>query len=52
MTGHGLREIENPSEAFLADHPEQAIGSAVTASLEGSRPLLLEVQALLGQRRG
>jgi DNA repair protein RadA/Sms len=52
MTGHGLREIENPSEAFLADHPEQAIGSAVTASLEGSRPLLLEVQALLGPSPG
>ncbi|PRP90208.1 hypothetical protein ENSA5_67300 [Enhygromyxa salina] len=52
MTGVGLREIENPSEAFLADHPEQAIGSAVTASLEGSRPLLLEVQALLGPSPG
>jgi DNA repair protein RadA/Sms len=52
MTGQGLREIENPSEAFLADHPEQAIGSAVTASLEGSRPLLLEVQALLGPSPG
>lgn len=52
MTGLGLREIENPSEAFLADHAEQAIGSAVTASLEGSRPLLLEVQALLGPSPG
>jgi DNA repair protein RadA/Sms len=52
MTGLGLREIENPSEAFLTDHPEQAIGSAVTASLEGSRPLLLEVQALLGPSPG
>jgi len=52
MTGLGLREIKNPSEAFLADHPEQAIGSAVTASLEGSRPLLLEVQALLGPSPG
>jgi DNA repair protein RadA/Sms len=52
MTGLGLREIANPSEVFLADHPEQAIGSAVTASLEGSRPLLLEVQALLGPSPG
>jgi DNA repair protein RadA/Sms len=52
MTGLGLREIENPSEAFLADHPEQAIGSAVTATLEGSRPLLVEVQALLGPSPG
>jgi DNA repair protein RadA/Sms len=52
MTGLGLREIENPSEAFLGDHAEQAVGSAVTASLEGSRPLLLEVQALLGPSPG
>lgn len=52
MTGVGLREIDNPSEAFLADHPGDAIGSAVTASLEGSRPLLLEVQALLGPSPG
>lgn len=47
MTGDGLREIENPSAAFLADRAEQPIGSCVTASVEGSRPLLLEVQALL-----
>ena len=52
MTGAGLREIENPSEAFLAEHPVEAIGSVVTASLEGSRPLLLEVQALLGPSPG
>ncbi|EDM79147.1 predicted repair protein [Plesiocystis pacifica SIR-1] len=52
MTSQGLREIPNPSEVFLADHPEEAIGSAVTASLEGSRPLLLEIQALLGPSPG
>jgi DNA repair protein RadA/Sms len=55
MTGRGLREIPNPSEVFLADHHrehEQPIGSVVTASLEGSRPLLLEVQALLGPSPG
>ncbi|NVB36360.1 DNA repair protein RadA [Pseudenhygromyxa sp. WMMC2535] len=52
MTGVGLSEVANPSEAFLADHPGEAIGSAVTASLEGSRPLLLEVQALLGPSPG
>ena len=48
MAGDGLREIPNPSEAFLHDRPDNAVGSCVTASLEGSRPLLMEVQALLG----
>ena len=52
MSGTGLREVRDPSEVFLADHPDSAIGSAVTASLEGSRPLLLEVQALLGPSPG
>ncbi|TPV95118.1 MAG: DNA repair protein RadA [Myxococcales bacterium FL481] len=52
MTGDGLREIANPSEAFLAERPGDAIGSCVTACLEGSRPLLLEIQALLGQSPG
>ena len=52
MTGLGLREIQNPSEAFLGNNSEPAVGSAVTASLEGSRPLLLEVQALLGPSPG
>jgi len=48
MTGAGLTEISNPSEAFLSERAEQAVGSCVTATLEGSRPLLLEVQALIG----
>jgi len=48
MTGAGLTEITNPSEAFLSERAEQAVGSCVTATLEGSRPLLLEVQALIG----
>lgn len=52
MTGTGLSEVENPSEAFLAERPEDAPGSCVTASLEGTRPLLLEVQALLAQSFG
>ena len=47
VSGDGLREIPNPSEAFLAERPQSVAGSCVTASLEGSRPLLLEVQALL-----
>ena len=52
MTGGGLVPIDNPSEAFLAERAERAVGSCVTATLEGSRPLLLEVQALLGDHSG
>ncbi|MEX1366727.1 MAG: DNA repair protein RadA [Nannocystaceae bacterium] len=52
MTAEGLRPIDNPSEALLAERPAAAPGSCVTASLEGSRPLLLEVQALLAQSGG
>ncbi|MBL4689642.1 MAG: DNA repair protein RadA [Nannocystaceae bacterium] len=52
MTGTGLSEVSNPSEAFLAERPEGSPGSCVTASLEGTRPLLLEVQALLAKSCG
>jgi DNA repair protein RadA/Sms len=52
MRGDGLREIANPSEAFVTDREAPAIGACVTASLEGSRPLLLEVQALLAASFG
>jgi DNA repair protein RadA/Sms len=52
MAGDGLREVSNPSEAFLSERPAASPGSCVTASLEGSRPLLLEVQALLAQSFG
>lgn len=47
MTGAGLREVLNPSGLFLAERPEGAAGSCVITSLEGSRPLLLEMQALV-----
>lgn len=46
MTGEGMRAVENPSAAFIAERAAQAIGSAVVPTLEGSRPLLVEVQAL------
>lgn len=52
MTGAGLREIANPSANFLAERPAGAAGSCITASIEGSRPLLLEVQALLAPAYG
>jgi DNA repair protein RadA/Sms len=46
MTGSGLEPVENPSGLFLADRAENVPGSAVTAAMEGTRPLLVEVQAL------
>ena len=47
MTGGGLAEVPNPSAAFLSETARAEPGSAVVASLEGSRPLLVEVQALV-----
>jgi DNA repair protein RadA/Sms len=46
MRGDGLKEVENPSERLLRDRGRQVSGSAVVASIEGTRPLLVEVQAL------
>jgi DNA repair protein RadA/Sms len=46
MGEHGLREVADPARAFLADHEAVAPGSVVAPTLEGSRPLLVEVQAL------
>ena len=47
MTGKGLRAVPNPSKLFLAERPANAPGSAVLCCIEGSRPLLVEVQALV-----
>jgi DNA repair protein RadA/Sms len=47
MTGSGLRAVPNPSALFLAERPANAPGSAVLCCVEGSRPLLVEVQALV-----
>jgi DNA repair protein RadA/Sms len=47
MTGAGLRAVPNPSQLFLAERSENAPGSAVLCCVEGSRPLLVEVQALV-----
>jgi DNA repair protein RadA/Sms len=47
MRGEGLAEVANPSEYMLSGRPAGASGSVVTCSLEGTRPLLIEVQALL-----
>ena len=47
MGESGLREVADPGRAFLAEHEGAAPGSVVAATLEGSRPLLIEVQALV-----
>jgi DNA repair protein RadA/Sms len=47
MKDVGLSEVPNPSELFLAERPQGASGSAVVPSLEGSRPILVELQALV-----
>jgi DNA repair protein RadA/Sms len=47
MTSAGLRPVPNPSKLFLAERPLNAPGSAVLCSVEGSRPILVEVQALV-----
>ena len=46
MTEQGMSEVTNPSEAFLAERQANAPGSAIAVTLEGTRPLLVEVQAL------
>ena len=47
MHDTGLREVKNPSEVFLSERSYGASGSTVVASLEGTRPILVEVQALV-----
>lgn len=47
MTGQGLREVPNPSSIFLSGHDGDVAGSAIMVAREGSRPLLVEVQALV-----
>lgn len=47
MKEEGLAEVENPSELFLSGRPVGAPGTAVTASMEGTRPVLVELQALV-----
>jgi DNA repair protein RadA/Sms len=49
MKQEGLSEVTNPSELFLSERPIGVSGSVVTASLEGSRPLLVELQGLVTQ---
>ncbi len=49
MTEKGLREVSNPSALFLSHHGEQVPGSCVMVTQEGTRPLLVEIQALVDE---
>ncbi|MCL2440043.1 MAG: DNA repair protein RadA [Alphaproteobacteria bacterium] len=52
MTDKGLAEVDNPSALFLAERRGNVSGSAVFAGIEGTRPLLLEIQALVSTNNG
>ncbi len=49
MMENGLKEVKNPSEFMLMGRPENASGSVITCSVEGTRPILLEIQALVSR---
>ena len=49
MTGEGMKVVSNPSEILITQREDQLSGSAIAATLEGARPLLIEVQALVTQ---
>jgi DNA repair protein RadA/Sms len=51
MTSSGLRPVANPSQMFLSERPAEAAGSVVTACLEGTRPMLVEIQALVSSSK-
>lgn len=52
MTDKGLREVNNPSAIFLTNRLEDATGSIIMITMEGSRPILIEVQSLVDQNQG
>jgi len=47
MQGNGLREVANPSEILISENQEELSGTAIAATLEGMRPLMIEIQALV-----
>ena len=47
MSEKGLQELENPSKALISEKPENASGSVIVSTVEGTRPMLLELQALV-----
>jgi len=52
MTERGLKGVTNPSALFLSQHGQAVAGSAIVATIEGSRPLLVEIQALVDPVQG
>ena len=52
MTDKGLKGVNNPSAMFLSQHGQEVPGSCVLVTQEGTRPLLVEVQALVDQAHG
>src|SRR4029434_7694833 len=52
MTERGLKGVANPSALFLSRHSDAVSGSAIVATMEGSRPLLVEIQALVDPAQG
>lgn len=52
MTDKGIKEVANPSAIFLSRQPESTPGSAVMVTWEGSRPMLVEIQALVDEAHG
>ncbi|MGE0113706.1 MAG: DNA repair protein RadA [Steroidobacteraceae bacterium] len=52
MAEQGLKEVKNPSAIFLSQHENPIAGSAVLVAREGSRPMLIEIQALVDQGQG
>jgi DNA repair protein RadA/Sms len=52
MTDRGLKGVSNPSALFLSQHADSVPGSAIVATLEGTRPLLVEIQALVDPVQG
>jgi DNA repair protein RadA/Sms len=51
MTNEGLKPVSNPSEVFLQERPKDASGSVVTVCMEGTRPMLVEIQALVSSTK-
>jgi len=51
MVDRGLREVPNPSQVFLSEHTAGAVGSVVSSSVEGTRAILMEIQALVNPTR-
>jgi DNA repair protein RadA/Sms len=51
MTGKGLIPVQNPSEMFLSERPQGVAGSVVMACMEGTRPILVELQALVSSSK-